>query len=399
MRFFTAAFASLALLATPIFGAPTAPISISKYGGEVNKGSFIVKLKENVSKEAHLEWLYQHAGPDAITHRDWQSDILHGFAGKFSNNVLDLLRANPDVESIEEDGIMSINVIVAQTDAPWGLARISQNGRLADQNPANLNFTYRYDSSAGFGSDIYVIDTGIFIGHLDFGGRALWGATFGPYLSADGNGHGTHVAGTAAGTRFGVAKRANLIAVKVLSDTGSGTVSDIISGMNFVLNSARVSGRPSIASMSLGGGASDALDNAVAGLTSNGVHVVVAAGNSNVDAGNTSPARAPSAITVGATTIADARASFSNFGAVVDLFAPGQDITSTWIRSPTDINRISGTSMATPHVSGLVAYLIGRNGNVSPPVMSNILNSLAVKGILTGIPVGTINALARNDVA
>ncbi|KAK7678555.1 hypothetical protein QCA50_018427 [Cerrena zonata] len=399
MRFFTAVFASLALLASPIFGAPTTPlISVSKYAGTVNKGSFIVKLKDNVSKDTHLDWLSQHVSADTITHRDWKTEVLHGFAGQFSDNVLNMLRANPDVESIEEDGIMSINAITTQTNAPWGIARLSQNGRLSNQNTGALTFTYSFDSSAGAGVDIYVVDTGIFTGHSQFGGRARWGATFGPYADADGNGHGTHVSGTAAGSQFGVAKSANLIAVKVLSDQGSGSVSDIVSGLNFVLNSARSSGRPSIATMSLGGGASTSLDNAVASLTSSGIHVTVAAGNDGVDARNTSPARAPSANTIGATTIADAKASFSNFGAVVDLFAPGQNVISSWIGSTTATNNISGTSMATPHVAGLIAYLIGRDGNASPATISNTLKSLSVKGVISGIPSGTLNDLARNDV-
>ncbi|PSS34005.1 hypothetical protein PHLCEN_2v1909 [Hermanssonia centrifuga] len=187
--------------------------------------------------------------------------------------------------------------------------------------------------------------------------------------------------GTAAGSQFGVAKGANLIAVKVLSDSG-------VSGLNWVATQARSSGRPSIATMSLGGGASTSLDNAVAS---------VAAGNSNVDAGTTSPARAPSANTIGATTIADARASFSNFGSVVDLWAPGQNVISAWIGSTTATNNISGTSMATPHVAGLIAYLIGRDGNSSPAAMSTTLKNASVKNAISGIPSGTINDLARND--
>ncbi|KAG6814633.1 hypothetical protein H0H93_012808, partial [Arthromyces matolae] len=177
----------------------------------------------------------------------------------------------------------------------------------------------------------------------DFGGRARWGATFGSNNNLDNQGHGTHCAGTAAGTRYGVAKQASLISVKVLDGVnGSGSTADILSGMNFVLSSARASGRPSIASMSLGGGASTSVDNAVA---------VVAAGNENVNANTVSPARAPSAITVGATSISDARASFSNFGSVVSVFAPGQVIVGPWIGSTTAVNATSGTSMAAPHVA------------------------------------------------
>ncbi|KAJ3509014.1 hypothetical protein NLJ89_g5446 [Agrocybe chaxingu] len=165
--------------------------------------------------------------------------------------------------------------------------------------------------------------------------------------------------------------------------------------MNYVLTQARASRRPSIASMSLGASASTPLDDAVARLTSGGVHVIVAAGNDNTDASNTSPARAPSAITVGASTIFDTRNLLSNFGAVVDVFAPGTDIISTWIGSNTAVNSISGTSMATPHVSGLVAYLISVNGNISPAAMKAYIKSISVKGVLSGIPVSTVNNLAH----
>ncbi|KAI0791170.1 serine protease [Abortiporus biennis] len=397
MRFFSVAAATLALLAAPIFGAPTDLKPIEKYQGKVKQGSYIVKLKDNVAKDHHLAWLIQHLNGDSVTHTEWQKDTLNGFAGRFSENTLNLLRSSPDVEYISEDGIVSINAVTTQTNAPWGIARLSQNAKLSNQNTGALTFSYKYDSAAGAGVDIYVVDTGIFTSHSQFGGRARWGATFGGYPDADGNGHGTHVSGTAAGSQFGVAKSANLIAVKVLDDSGSGSVSDIVSGLNWVITQARSSGRPSIATLSLGGGASTALDNAIASVTSAGIHVTVAAGNSNVDAGSTSPARAPSANTIGATTIADARASFSNFGSVVDLWAPGQNIISAWIGSTTATNNISGTSMATPHVAGLIAYLISVEGNDTPAAISSKLKSLSVKGVITGIPSGTINDLARND--
>ncbi|KAL0951221.1 hypothetical protein HGRIS_007942 [Hohenbuehelia grisea] len=387
MRFFSTVFASLAVLAT-VLASPTPLKTVERYQGSVNTGSFIVTLKDGVDKSTVLKGLGLNA-----TH-EWDNSFLHGFAGKFSEQALNRLRASPAVESIAEDGIMHTQV--TQTNAPWGLGRIVSTARLTNTNVAALTFTYTYDASAGSGVDVYVVDTGVFTGHSQFGGRARWGRTFGPYADADGNGHGTHVAGTIGGSQYGVAKSVNIIAVKVLSDSGSGAVADIVSGLNFVLTSARASGRPSIVSMSLGGGASTALDNAVASLTAGGVHVVVAAGNSNVDAGTTSPARAPSAITVGASTIADARASFSNFGSVVDVFAPGQDVISSWIGSSTATNRISGTSMATPHISGLAAYLISLNGNQSPAALSTTIKSLSLKGVLTGIPSGTLNDLAHH---
>ncbi|KAF8063398.1 serine protease [Lyophyllum atratum] len=384
MRFFTAVLAAVAL-AVPAFASPATIHAVQKFDGQTT-GRYIVKLKDGVAKASVIGKL------KAKTTHEWE--VINGFASELDDESLAALRANPDVEYISEDGIM--HTMTTQTNAPWGLSRLSSSTKLANQDTSALTFSYTYDPSAGNGVDIYVVDTGVYTGHSTFGGRARWGATFGGYASADGNGHGTHCAGTAAGSQYGVAKSASIIAVKVLSDSGSGAVSDIVSGLNWVLSSAQSSGRPSIVSMSLGGSASTAMDNAVASLTAGGVHVAVAAGNSNVDAGTTSPARAPSAVTVGASTIADARASFSNYGSVVDIFAPGQNVISSWIGSSTATNNISGTSMATPHIAGLIAYFIGRSGNVSPATMSANIKTLSLKGVLSGIPSGTINDLAHN---
>ncbi|KAI0669858.1 serine protease [Trametes maxima] len=400
MHLFATVSAALALLAAPIFAAPTASLhTVQKFAGDKKPHSYIVKLREGVAKEATIDWLAANHGSSAnVTHPEWEASILHGFAGTLEDDALNALRASPDVEYIAEDGIFHINAAVTQTNAPWGLQRISQAAKLSSQNTGSLTYTYTYDSSAGSGVDIYIVDTGIFTAHSEFGGRARWGATFGGYADADGHGHGTHVSGTAAGSTYGVAKKANLIAVKVLSDGGSGSVSDIVSGLNWIGQQVSSSGRPSIASLSLGGGASTSLDNAVTALTRQGVHVTVAAGNSNVDAANTSPARAAAAVTVGASTIADARASFSNFGSVVDIFAPGQNIISAWIGGTTATNNVSGTSQATPHIAGLIATLISRDGNSSPASISSQIQQLSTKGALTGIPSGTINDLARNEV-
>lgn len=377
-------FAALGLFVAASLGAPTLLHTIETFDGETT-GRHIVSLKEGVSRASFIAQIKQNA---TVTH---DFDIINGFAGNFDEGTLNALRANPDVELIAEDGIM--HTMVTQTNAPWGISRLSSSTRLSNQNTNALTFTYTYDAAAGAGVDIFIVDTGILTTHTQFGGRARWGETFGPYADRDGNGHGTHCAGTAAGSQYGVAKAANLVAVKVLSDAGSGAVSDIVSGLNFVLQSAT---RPTIASMSLGGGASTSLDNAVASLTRSGIHVTVAAGNDGANAGTTSPARAPSANTVGATTIADTRASFSNFGSVVDIFAPGQNIISAWITSNTATNNISGTSMATPHIAGLIAYLISVRGNTTPAAMTALLQSLSLKGVVSGIPGGTINDLAHN---
>ncbi|KAF9523111.1 serine protease [Crepidotus variabilis] len=387
MRFFATSI-SIVALATSAFAAVTPLRTIETYKGETS-GRYIVTLKSGVSKDS----VFSNArlSRSNITH-DW--DIIHGFAGNFNEQTLNALRSNPDVESVSEDGIM--HTFATQTNAPWGISRISSTAKLSG-SVSSLTFSYTYDDTAGSGVDIYLVDTGVRTTHTTFGGRARWGATFGGYPSADGNGHGTHCAGTAAGSQYGVAKKANIIAVKVLSDAGSGAIADIVSGLNYVKSQAASSGRPSIVSMSLGGSATTSLDNAVSSLTSAGVHVAVAAGNSNTDAGSTSPARAPSAVTVGASTIADARASFSNYGSVVDIFAPGQDVISAWGTSDTATNQISGTSMATPHIAGLIAYVIGRDGNTTPAAISTKLKSLSLKGVISGIPSGTINDLAHNE--
>jgi len=385
MRFFTAILAAIAL-AAPVFSSPTPIHTVEKFAGKTS-GKYIVKLKAGVSK-AKVFGQIKNAN---ITH-DW--NLIHGFAGELDAAAVNTLRASSDVEYISEDGIL--HIFDTQTDAPWGLGRISQPATLTNQDASALTFTYTYDATPGAGVDIYVIDTGVFIDHSEFGGRASWGATFGGYANADGNGHGTHVSGTAAGSTYGVSKAASIIAVKVLSDAGFGTAADIVSGLNWVATTVAASGRPSIATLSLGGPASTPVDDAVTSLVTAGIHVTVAAGNANTDAGNTPPARAPAVVTVGASTIADARASFSNYGAVVDIFAPGLNVISSWIGNTTATNSISGTSMATPHVAGLIAYLIGKNGNDTPDVLANTLQNLAVQGILTGIPSGTNNALIQN---
>ncbi|KAH8111574.1 serine protease [Phellopilus nigrolimitatus] len=343
-------------------------LTVQTYSGPKNEGSFILRTRRSGVE---------------ITHGSWSSIFFNGFAGKFDADAIEVLRANTDVESIYEDGIATIESTVTQTDAPWGLSRISQDRGLTDQNPDALTFSYRYDSSAGNGVDIYIVDTGIYTANIDFGGRARWGATFGGHADADGNGHGTHVAGTAAGTRFGAAKAANLIAVKE-------PVSDILSGLNYVVNQASGNpGRPSIASLSLGGGPSQALDDGVTSLVNLNIHVTVAAMNDNIDAVNVSPARAPAVITVGASTIADRRASFSNFGSSVNIFAPGERILSTWIGSQSATGFLSGTSMATPHVAGLIAYLIGVFGPLLPASIRIMLQVLSSKNVLADIPSGT----------
>jgi subtilisin family serine protease len=294
------------------------------------------------------------------------------------------LRANPNVAYIEADA--TVTASTTQTNATWGIDRIDQRNR-------PLSTTYNY-TSTGAGVTAYVIDTGIRTTHNQFGGRAVGGFTAinDGRGTTDCNGHGTHVAGTVGGTTYGVAKQVRLVAVRVLSCSGSGTTSGVIAGIDWVTGN-HAAGSPAVANMSLGGGASSSLDNAVNRSINDGVTYAVAAGNSNVSACNSSPARVPAALTAGSTTSTDARSSFSNYGSCVDLFAPGSSITSAWYTSNTATNTISGTSMASPHVAGAAARYLQGNPSASPATVSDAIRTNATTGVVTNPGSGSPNRL------
>ncbi|KAL7934601.1 peptidase S8/S53 domain-containing protein [Trichoderma chlorosporum] len=345
---------------------------------------YIVKFKEGSSLQAVDDTLTRIVSG---AHHVYQH-VLNGFAGKLDQETLDALRNHPDVEYIEQDAVVKVNTFVQQTGAPWGLGRISHKARGST--------TYVYDDSAGEGTCAYVIDTGVDDSHPEFEGRADLLISYISGQNTDGNGHGTHVSGTIGSRSYGVAKKTQIYGVKVLDDSGSGTLSNVIAGMDFVARDSQTRDCPngSVANMSLGGSFSASINQAAASLTSSGVFLAVAAGNDDTDARNTSPASEPSVCTVGATTSSDARASFSNYGSVVDILAPGQDILSTWPNRQTNI--ISGTSMATPHITGLGAYLLTLEGPKTPQALCSYIQALSNGGILSDIPSGTVNYLAFN---
>ncbi|KAH7326857.1 peptidase S8/S53 domain-containing protein [Rhizoctonia solani] len=297
--------------------------------------------------------------------------------------ILDYIRRSADVEYIQTDTIYRIEY--EQGDESLASREIHTE----DESSQLLE-----RAANGGGVDIFGLDTGILTTHTCFGGRASWGATYGGYASRDGHGHGTHTAGTAAGSGFGLATAANIIAVKVCSDAGECATSDIVAGVNYVVSRAASSGRPTIATMSLGGPTDTAIDSAVSSAISRGIHFTVAAGNENQNAANVSPARVAAANTVGAVDSSNRKASFSNYGAALDVWALGVNVRSAWIGSNSAVNTISGTSMATPHVAGILAVVIGNKGNSSPAALSSALKSNA-QAVVTGAPSGTTNLKAR----
>lgn len=322
-------------------------------------------------------------------------DVLNGVLVKANRAQLKAMRNDPNVKYIELDQVVQVNPISTNADQAsptWGLDRIDQSNLPLDNN-------YHYDFD-GTGVTAYVIDTGVRNSHNEFNGRATSGYDFVDNDSdaTDCNGHGTHVAGTIAGSSYGVAKNANIVGVRVLDCAGSGTNSGVIDGINWVKNNAVA---PAVANMSLGGGASQALDDAVNAAVAAGITFVVAAGNDNRNACNYSPARAADAITVGSTTSTDARSSFSNYGSCLDIYAPGSSITSAWYNSNSATNTISGTSMAAPHVAGVAALLLDETSSLSPSQLQATMLARSsadkVSDAKTGSPNQLLFSLANDD--
>ncbi|WWC67952.1 uncharacterized protein I206_101871 [Kwoniella pini CBS 10737] len=420
MRFELASALLLPLaLATPITTSQDGTLAPLSENGEHIDDAYIVVFKKGVDATQialHMTGIEQHHANDPLYTFSADGEVetggvkhvyqpptndngFFGYAGKFSTNTLNTIRSSPEVDYVERDQIMRTQDIAQGVDdwldsasapnfvdeiasdsvttekgAPWGLARISHRNELRLST-----FTeYHYDAHGGDGVTAYIVDTGINVDHVEFEGRAKWGKTIPKNdVDKDGNGHGTHCAGTVASRKYGVAKNAKLVAVKVLGSNGSGSMSDVVAGVLWAAEAAaaeaadaakelaatgKTKHKGSVANMSLGGGKAKSLDDAVNAAVEAGLHFAVAAGNDNKDACNYSPAAAEKAVTVGASTLGDERAYFSNHGKCVDIFAPGLNIFSTWIGGNQTTNTISGTSMASPHICGLLAYLVSIHG-------------------------------------
>jgi len=349
-------------------------------GDEVSEpipGQYIVVLHEeavSVKSDAAIRSIATSMLGKSADLRYTYTTALQGFtAAGVSEKQAETLSSDSRVKFVEQD--RTVHAYATQSGATWGLDRVdARSGTDGD---------YNY-TATGAGVNAYIIDTGILPTHNDFGSRAstFYDAFNDGQNGVDCDGHGTHVAGTVGGSEYGVAKDVTLYGVRVLDCSGGGTLSSVTNGADYV---AQNHTKPAVANMSLGGGASSTIDNAVQGMINAGVTTVVAAGNSDTDACNQSPARVADAITVGSTTSSDSRSSFSNYGSCVDIFAPGSNITSAWYTSNSATNTISGTSMASPHVAGGAALFLEDNPGASPSQVTNALTSTATQGAISGV--------------
>ncbi|WP_406472081.1 S8 family peptidase [Streptomyces sp. NBC_01615] len=381
----TAVLAAGLVSALPADAAPGAPEGRIQHEGAANSvaDSYIVTLKATAAKAGSAQGRALAKRYGATIERTYHK-ALNGYAIEASAAEAKRFAADPAVATIVQNRTFHIDA--TQTNPPsWGLDRI-------DQKSLPLDSKYTYPDSAGQGVTAYIVDTGVRITHSDFGGRASYGydAIDNDNTAQDGNGHGTHVAGTVAGSSYGVAKKAKIVAVRVLDNSGSGTTDQVVAGIDWV---AQNHSGPSVANMSLGGGADSALDTAVRNAIASGVTFAVAAGNDSANAANYSPARVSEAITVGATTSSDARASYSNYGSILDIFAPGSSITSSWNTSDTATNTISGTSMATPHVTGAAAVYLADHPGSTPAQVASGLVAAASTGVVGNPGTGSPNRL------
>ncbi|MFI6145085.1 S8 family peptidase [Streptomyces sp. NPDC051109] len=383
-----AALALGAAAALPASAADNGPRGVIENAGAPGAvaESYIVTLKDSAARSTAESGKAVARRYGATIGRTY-SAALNGYSVKVSEAQAKKLAADPAVKSVVQNRTFTVDDARGTQPGPpsWGLDRI-------DQHPLPLDNSYTYPDQAGEGVTAYIIDTGVRISHTEFGGRASYGydAVDNDNTAQDGHGHGTHVAGTVAGNSYGVAKKAKIVGVRVLDNNGSGTTEQVVAGIDWVTQHAV---KPAVANMSLGGGADPALDTAVRNSIAAGITYAVAAGNESTDASTKSPARVAEAITVGATTSTDAKASYSNYGSILDVFAPGSSITSSWGTGDTATNTISGTSMATPHVVGAAALYLSQNPASTPAQVSAALVAASTPNVVTGPGSGSPNRL------
>ncbi len=385
--FVAVAATALAVTAIPTSGAAPgggdrAPVVGAERSNAID-GRYIVVMEPRSKGSERSQAKSQAKSRGGKVHFEYDA-ALSGFSADLPDRAVEALRSNPNVAYIEAD--QRVTLSATQSNPTWGLDRI-------DQRSLPLSASYTYNTT-GSGVTAYIIDTGIRATHNEFGGRV--GSGFTSINDGGGtndcHGHGTHVAGTVGGTAYGVAKQVSLKPVRVLDCAGSGANSGVIAGVDWV-TSNHTAGTPAVANMSLGGGVSTALDNAVNNSINDGVTYAVAAGNENTNACNGSPSRVAAALTVGATTSTDARSSFSNYGSCLDLFAPGSSITSAWSTSDTATNTINGTSMATPHVAGAAALYLQTNPTASASTVNSAIVNSSTTGVVTNPGSGSPNRL------
>jgi subtilisin family serine protease len=383
-----AACAVTAATTAALLGASSAnaaePAQGTVYGinaADAVAGSYIVVLDKKTTSAAKKDLAQEYGGKLSRSY----GSALDGFAASgLTQTEAKRLAADPAVGAVVAN--RTVHTTATQDNPPsWGLDRVDQADTAGDSK-------YTYPDQAGEGVTAYVIDTGVRISHTDFEGRASHGYDAVDNDDTADDGHGTHVAATIAGAAHGVAKKANVVAVRVLDDNGSGTTEQVIAGIDWVTENHQ---GPSVANMSLGGGADPALDAAVAKAIASGVTFAVAAGNESTDAGQGSPARVPEAITVASSTEDDAQSDFSNYGAVVDVYAPGSDITSAWNDSDEGTKTISGTSMASPHVAGAAAVYLAGHPDAAPADVATALTDGATPDKISNPGSGTPNKLLK----
>ena len=372
---------------------------------------YIVLFNSSYPTPPHVEEVLSRLGLSS-NHSDvrytFNNSVFRGFAARMNSHCINTLNNMTDVSIVEETVQVASRSDMNRPNSPWGLQRISSQSSVSG-NAGTMSYTYTYDDpKLGSGVDIYVVDTGINTENAAFGGRARMGFSF-EQDPSDQDGHGTHVSGTAAGAVFGVASQANLIGVKVLGADGSGLSSDTIAGMDWVVqqHESRQNEQGFIGSvMSMSWGLSavtPSVNQAVSAAASAGIHVSVAAGNDGKDACNYSPSSTGGsgpAITVGSIGMSDDVSSFSNTGSCVDVYAPGEDILSTWIGGTDVVNLLSGTSMATPHVTGVMAYLMASNATLaaSPAALKQYLTSSSMGGAVKGDNAGGGKIILNNGI-